>query len=140
MSEQLCGFCLSTCDPKPNCNGQLCKMMCQLLTDFFSATGIIYARTAVYVPFIRDFLAAQSVRTGCVSRESFDALTIRSFILDHSLNRTQEYTRLLCTSLRSFFRFLVPCGPTSRDLSDAVPMVRKYRHAVMPAFLSPDEV
>jgi len=102
--------------------------------------GLAENSVHVYVPFIRDFLAAQSVRTGCVSRESFDALTIRSFILDHSLNRTQEYTRLLCTSLRSFFRFLVLCGQTSRDLSDAVPMVRKYRHAVMPAFLSPDEV
>jgi integrase/recombinase XerD len=102
--------------------------------------GLAENSVHVYVPFIRDFLAAQSTQTGCVSPESFDALAIRSFILDHTLDRSQEYTRLLCTSLRSFFRFLVLCGQTLRDLSNAVPMVRKYRHAVMPAFLSQDEV
>ena len=102
--------------------------------------GLAENSVHVYVPFIRDFLAAQSTQTGCVSPESFDALVIRSFILDHTLDRSQEYTRLLCTSLRSFLRFLVLCGQTLRDLSNAVPMVRKYRHAVMPAFLSQDEV
>ena len=102
--------------------------------------GLAENSVHVYVPFIRDFLAAQSTQTGCVSPESFDALVIRSFILDHTLDRSQEYTRLLCTSLRSFFRFLILCGQTLRDLSSAVPMVRKYRHAVMPAFLSQDEV
>ena len=102
--------------------------------------GLAENSVHVYVPFIRDFLAIQSTQTGCVSPESFDALAIRSFILDHTLDRSQEYTRLLCTSLRSFFRFLILCGQTLRDLSSAVPMVRKYRHAVMPAFLSQDEV
>jgi integrase/recombinase XerD len=102
--------------------------------------GLAENSVHVYAPFIRDFLAVQSTQTDCVSPESFDALMIRSFILDHTLDRSQEYTRLLCTSLRSFFRFLVLRGQTSRDLSNAVPMVRKYRHAVMPAFLSPDEV
>jgi len=41
---------------------------------------------------------------------------------------------------RSFFRFLVLCGQTLRDLSNSVPMVRKHRQAVVPAFLSPEEV
>ena len=66
--------------------------------------GLAENSVHVYVPFIRDFLAVQSTQTGCVSPESYDALTIRSFILDHTLDRSQEYTRLLCTSLRSFFR------------------------------------
>ena len=94
----------------------------------------------VYVPFIRDFLAAQTTQTGCVSPESFDALIIRDFILEHTRDRSSEYTRLLCTALRSFFRFLLLCGQTLRDLSNSVPMVRKYRQSVPPAFLSPEEV
>jgi len=94
----------------------------------------------VYVPFIRDFLTAQSTQTGWVSAESFDALMIRRFILEHTLDRSSEYTRLLCTALRSFFRFLVMYGQTLRDLSASVPTVRKYRQAVVPAFLSPEEV
>ncbi len=102
--------------------------------------GLTENSVLVYVPFVRDFLTAQTTQAGCLSPESFDALMIRSFILEHTLNRSGEYTRLLCTALRSFFRFLVLCGEAPRDLSNAVPMVRKYRQAVLPAFLSPEEV
>ena len=102
--------------------------------------GLTENSVLVYVPFVRDFLATETTQAGCVSPESFDALIIQSFILDHTLGRSSEYTRLLCTALRSFFRFLVLCGQTLRDLSKAVPTVRKYRQAVPPAFLSPDEV
>ena len=102
--------------------------------------GLTENSVLVYVPFIRDFLSAQTTQTGCVSPESFDALIIRSFILEHTIERSSEYVRLLCTALRSFFRFLVLCGQTLRDLSHSVPMVRRYRQAAVPAFLSPDEV
>ena len=102
--------------------------------------GLTENSVHVYVPFIRDFLTAQTTQTGCVSPESFGALVIRSFILEHTLDRSGEFTRLLCTALRSFFRFLVLCGQTARDLSNSVPMVRKYRQVAIPAFLSPSEV
>ena len=102
--------------------------------------GLTENSVLVYVPFVRDFLATETTQAGCVSPESFDALIIQSFILEHTLDRSSEYTRLLCTALRSFFRFLVLCGQTLRDLSNSVPTVRKYRQAVPPAFLSPDEV
>lgn len=102
--------------------------------------GLTENSVHVYVPFIRDFLTAQTTQTGCVFPESFGALIIRRFILEHTLDRSSEYTRLLCTALRSFFRFLILCGQTLRDLSNSVPMVRKYRQAVVPAFLTSDEV
>ena len=98
--------------------------------------GLTENSVQVYAPFVRDFLTTQTTQAGCVSPESFDALIIQSFILEHTLGRSGEYTRLLCTALRSFFRFLVLRGQTLRDLSK----VRKYRQAVPPAFLSPDEV
>jgi site-specific recombinase XerD len=102
--------------------------------------GLTENSVLVYLPFIRDFLAAQTTQTGRMSPESFDALIIRNFILEHTTGRSGEYIRLLCTALRSFFRFLVQCGQTLRDLSNAVPMVRKYRQVALPAFLSPNEV
>ena len=101
--------------------------------------GLTENSLLVYVPFIRDFLAAQTTQTG-VSPKSFGTLIIRNFILEHTLDRSSEYARLLCTALRSFFRFLLLCGQTSQDLSNAVPMFRKYRQAVPPTFLSPNEV
>ena len=101
--------------------------------------GLTENSVLVYGPFIRDFLAAQTTQTSD-SPELFDALMIRNFIVEHTTDRSGEYARLLCTALRSFFRFLVLCGQTSRDLSNAVPMFRKYRQSVPPAFLSPSEV
>jgi integrase/recombinase XerD len=102
--------------------------------------GLTGNSVLVYAPFIRDFLAAQTTQTGRISPELFDALIIRNFILEHTVDRSSEYARLLCTALRSFFRFLLLCGQTSRDLSNAVPMFRKYRESVPPTFLSPSEV
>ncbi len=102
--------------------------------------GLTENSLLVYVPFIRDFLAAQTTQTGDVSPGSFGALIIRNFILEHTLDRSSEYARLLCTALRSFFRFLLLHGQISRDLSNAVPTFRKYRQCVPPAFLSPSEV
>lgn len=102
--------------------------------------GLTENSVLVYAPFIRDFLAVQNTQTGRTSPELFDALTIRNFILEHTADRSSEYARLLCTALRSFFRFLLLCGQTSLDLSNAVPMFRKYRQSVPPAFLSPSEV
>jgi integrase/recombinase XerD len=102
--------------------------------------GLTDNSVLVYAPFIRDFLAAQTTRINRVSPELFDTSIVRNFILEQTVDRPSEYRRLLCTALRSFFRFLVLCGQTSRDLSNAVPMFRKYRQFVPPAFLSPSEV
>lgn len=75
-----------------------------------------------------------------MSPESFDTSMVKNFILERTADRSREYARLLCTPLRSFFRFLVLCGETSRDLSNAVPLFRKPRQSAPPAFLSPGEV
>ncbi len=102
--------------------------------------GLTENSVLVYGPFIRNFLAAQTTQKDSVSPESLDALIIRNFILEHTLDRSSEHTRLLCTALRSFFRFLVLYGHTRRDLSNSVPMVRRHRQVAVPAFLSTEEV
>jgi integrase/recombinase XerD len=93
----------------------------------------------VYVPYVRDFLALQATRTARFSPGVFDALTIRSYLVDRTRGRSDEYRRLLAVSLRSFFRFLFLHGH-GQDLSASVPVVRKYRQSRPPVFLSPDEV
>ncbi|HEY6302967.1 MAG TPA: tyrosine-type recombinase/integrase [Terriglobales bacterium] len=102
--------------------------------------GLAQNSVLVYVPFVRDFLAAHSTQTGCVAEGAFDTLTIRDFLLAQTAGRSQEYIRLLATSLRSFLRFLFLHGELPQDLSTSVPMVRRYRQTVAPAFLSPEEV
>jgi site-specific recombinase XerD len=93
----------------------------------------------VYVPFIRDFLSAQTMPAGSLSPDALETLKIQSFLLAQTKDRSGEYKRLLATSLRSFFRFLFFAGETTRDLSSCVPMVRKYRLAAPPSFLSPEQ-
>jgi len=93
----------------------------------------------VYLPLVRDFLNAQTFQAGCLSRDALKTLNIRSFLLERTKSRSDEYTRLLGTSLRSFFRFLFFAGEAERDLSSSVPMVRKYRMSEPPSFLSPEQ-
>jgi integrase/recombinase XerD len=93
----------------------------------------------VYLPFIRNFLGTQTFQAGCLSQDAFETLNIRNFLISQTKDRSGEYTRLLATSLRSFFRFLFFTGETSRDLSSSVPMVRKYRMSTPPSFLSPEQ-
>jgi len=102
--------------------------------------GLAENSVLVYVPFIRDFLAAHSTETGCMAEDAFATLTIRDFLLAQTARRSEEYTRLLATSLRSFLRFLFLHGELPQNLSTSVPMVRRYRQTVPPAFLLPEEV
>jgi integrase/recombinase XerD len=102
--------------------------------------GLAENSVHVYVPFIRDLLASQFDSTGCITPQSFDALSIRDFVLGQTGNRSAEYVRLLATALRSFFRFLFLSGQIPRDLAASVPRVCKYRQSAPPAFLSPEEV
>ena len=94
----------------------------------------------VYVPYIRDFLAAQVTRSCRFSPRAFDALTIRKYLVNKTRDRSDAYRRLLAVSLRSFLRFLFLYGHALQDLSRSVPAVRKYRQSVPPVFLSPDDV
>jgi site-specific recombinase XerD len=74
-----------------------------------------------------------------LSQDAFDTLKIRSYLLAQTKNRSDEYTRLLAISLRSFFRFLFLVGDTVRDLSSSIPMIRKHRMSKPPLFLSPEQ-
>jgi site-specific recombinase XerD len=102
--------------------------------------GLAENSVHVYSPFIRIFLTASSTETGCLAENALDPTTIRDFLVTHTRGRSEEYVRLLSVALRSFLRFLFLRGEVHRDLSGSVPMVRKYRQATPPAFLSPQEV
>lgn len=94
----------------------------------------------VYLPLIHDFLTDRVSKSINTSPETFDAWAVRDFLLDRARNRSSEYSRLLATALRSFFRFLYIRGETEVDLSLSVPTVRRWRQSQVPAFLPPDEV
>jgi site-specific recombinase XerD len=102
--------------------------------------GLAENSIRVYIPFIRSFLVSPNGRTDRVSRRWLNTLAIRDFVLRHIQDRSGEYIRLLGAALRSFLRFLFLSGRIAQDLSLSVPTIRRYRQAVPPAFLSPEEV
>jgi integrase/recombinase XerD len=129
----------SQCQTRPEPTSAAVGLLLRYEDYLRKERGLAENSLHVYIPFIRDFLAAQTTQAG-IAQDAFDTLTIRSFLLAQTKNHSDEYARLLATALRSFFRFLFLHGETSRDLSTSVPMVRRYRQAVPPAFLSPEEV
>ena len=102
--------------------------------------GLAKNSVLVYAPFIRGLLVDQVAKTGRISVDAFDAISIRSFLLECIHGRSGEYARLLATALRSFFRFLFLCGDLPADLSASVPTVCKPHRTVVPTFLSPEQI
>jgi integrase/recombinase XerD len=101
--------------------------------------GLANNSVHVYVPFVRNFLSTQSIEDGGLSAKMLETLHIRSFLVAQTKGRSDEYTRLLAVSLRSFLRFLFFAGETDHDVSGSVPMVRKYRMSRPPSFLSAEQ-
>jgi integrase/recombinase XerD len=102
--------------------------------------GLAENSIAVYGPCARAFLAHLVAIAGEHALETLDAEAIRTFLVARVAGRSSESARLLSIGLRSFLRFLVLRGVITRDLSGAVPRVRKYQQAGVPVVLSPDEV
>ena len=102
--------------------------------------GLAENSIAIYGPCARAFVAHLAATAGERALETLDAGAIRTFLLARVAGRSSESARLLSVSLRSFLRFLVLRGVITRDLSGAVPRVRKYQQAGVPVVLSPDEV
>ncbi len=113
----------------------------ELYLDFLRhERGLTEQSINVYSPFIQDFLCEWMNRTDSGTAKAWDVKFVDDFLRRHTRNRSSEYTRLLATALRSFLRFLYLRGETAMDLSPSVPMVRKWREATVPAFLSSQDV
>jgi site-specific recombinase XerD len=94
----------------------------------------------VYAPCAREFLAYRLARAGTLALDQLDAETIRAYLLGRVTSHASESSRLVTVALRSLLRYLFLRGDTPRDLSAAVPTIRTYHQAGVPALLSPDEV
>lgn len=118
--------------PTPAPSGDVLQRYVQHLRD---ERGLTEQSISIYSPFVRVILAGMPQSPG-----EWDAGRIQSFLLGQIRGRSSEYTRLLATVLRSLLRFLHGQGGTLLDLSTAVPMVRKWRQASIPAYLTPAQV
>jgi integrase/recombinase XerD len=93
---------------------------------------------AYYAAFARDFLRDRQPR-GPRPRD-LRASDVSKFVTLWIRMRPPGRARLLVTSLRSFFRFLLQHGEIALDLAAAVPSVAGWRLAGLPKYLSADQV
>lgn len=102
--------------------------------------GLSERSISTYSPLVREFIVEAGIGGVDSVGKILDAVTVRRHLLDRARSRSSESTRLLAAALRSFLRFLFHDGETRVDLAQAVPPVRRWRLAAVPAFLSSDEV
>jgi site-specific recombinase XerD len=99
--------------------------------------GLCPRSIEVYAPFAREFVIAQELPKGGIR---LDASAVRSYLLDHSQNRSVSFVKLLAAALRSVLRFCFLDGATATDLSKAIPPIRRWRLAPLPPFLTAEEI
>lgn len=116
------------------------ELRCRYVDYLRNQRGLAENSIRVYSPYVRDFLTDLAKASGSVSPAGLEALTVQNYLLNGIRGRSSEYTRLLATALRSFLRFLFLRGETAIDLSLSVPMVRRWRQASVPTFISSEEV
>jgi site-specific recombinase XerD len=102
--------------------------------------GLTERSIQIYVPYVEAFLRSQAGRTGSFRARTLDARVVRDFLLERVHDRSTAYARLVAASLRSFLRFLFLRGKTPRDLSSAVPTVRRWSRVPVHAFLAPEAI
>lgn len=87
---------------------------------------------------VRRFLS-QRFGDGPIRLRQLRPEDVTHFLLRHP-SRCTPTVSLYGSALRSFFRFLFQQGATTRDLSVAVPMVRRWRLVDVPKYLEPADV
>lgn len=92
-----------------------------------------------YLFLVRPFVV-ECLADGCVPPAALGAGRVREFLLARTRDVTPQRAQALACVLRSFLRFLFLRAETTVDLARAVPTVRRWRLAVVPRHISPDDV
>ena len=88
---------------------------------------------------VRRFLS-ERFGAGPIRLRRLRPAAVTHFLLHHLPRRPSRGAQLHVAALRSFFRFLFQEGETDRDLSAAVPTVRRWRLVDVPQYLTPTDV
>ena len=92
-----------------------------------------------YIPLIRCFLS-DCFKTGTIRFEKLCPKGITTFILRYSQTVKRSTAKLMVTSLRSFFRYLLLRGKIDTDLAALVPTVSNWRLKGLPKSLEPQQI
>jgi site-specific recombinase XerD len=92
-----------------------------------------------YIPLVRCFLSDR-FKTGTIRLEKLCPKDITTFILRYAQTVKRSTAKLMVTSLRSFFRYLLLRGKIDTDLAALVPTVSNWRLSELPKSLEPQQI
>jgi integrase/recombinase XerD len=130
---------VTTCAPIPpeTVSSALVKRYADFLRN---EKGLAELSLKVYLPVAEDLLHYLEEEHGIRSVRRLDASLLRAFLFKRAQARSSECVRLLATSLRSFLRFLHVQDEIPKDLTAAIPTVRRWAQPDIPKKLTPAEV
>jgi site-specific recombinase XerD len=130
---------VTTCAPRPpeTVSSALVKRYADFLRN---EKGLAELSFKVYLPVAEDLLHYLEAEQSTRSVRRLDASLLRAFLFDRARARSSEGVRLLASSLRSFLRFLHVQDEIPKDLTAAIPTVRRWAQPDIPKKLTPAEV
>jgi site-specific recombinase XerD len=130
---------VTTCAPRPpeTVSSALVKRYADFLRN---EKGLAELSLKVYLPVAEDLLHYLEAEHSTRSVRRLDASLLRAFLFDRARARSSEGVRLLASSLRSFLRFLHVQDEIPKDLTAAIPTVRRWAQPDIPKKLTPAEV
>ncbi len=130
---------VTNCAPQPpeTVSSALVKRYADFLRN---EKGLAELSLKVYLPVAEDLLHYLEEEHGIRSVRRLNASLLRAFLFERAQARSSECVRLLATSLRSFLRFLHAQEEIPKDLTAAIPTVRRWTQPDIPKKLTPEEV
>ena len=130
---------VTNCAPQPpeTVSSALVKRYADFLRN---EKGLAELSLKVYLPVAEDLLHYLEEGHGIRSVRRLNASLLRAFLFERAQARSSECVRLLATSLRSFLRFLHAQDEIPKDLTAAIPTVRRWTQPDIPKKLTPAEV
>jgi len=126
--------------PIPQCKGSVSdELHASFLSHLRDSRGLAENSIQVYGPYVRQYLSSQNTGDGSLAAHAFDASTMRSYLLAHSVGKSSEVIRLIAVALRAFCRFLFLRGMITADHSSSIPTVKKWSQSTVPAFITPEQ-
>ncbi len=97
--------------------------------------GIRESTLGVYVPLVREFLAAVGD-----DPVTYDAARIRAFILAQAERSGRGRIKAVVNAVRGFLRFLAVSGACPAELVEAVPRIARWKLDTLPRYIDAADV
>jgi len=123
----------------PAPNAEVAQFLDEFDAFLDAVRGLAGGTRRKYVRFVRHFLH-DWISDAPLQWQHLSADALRAFACHELSSTTRRPSNAPFVALRAMLRFLAVKGMIAPGLESAVPRIRRWRHATLPACLSTDEV